>query len=173
MVEIFGWQDYRGLQHGVDSFRFNETGTLRSNDWRRFMSGGSSDAAVSRSQLEARTPVADPAKSRILVYAADSLGDRDAADGSVVPSRPTVVLGQQTVAPDVAVGPSVAFLRVTMSPIGGGPHLTALNLTRLGTSTDAVDPSLYRGDGRGTPHGADPLLSHASMTGLAPRLPLN
>src|SRR3989475_4433239 len=103
------------------------------------MSGGSSDAAVSGSQLELRTTVADPANTRILVYAADNLGDRDAADGSVVPSRPTVVLGQQTVAPDVAVGPSVAFLRVTMSPIGGGAHLTSLHLRRQGATTDLDD----------------------------------
>src|SRR5439155_1224752 len=170
MVEIYGWRDYRGLQHGVDSFRFNETGTPRSNDWRRFVSGGSADAAVNGQQLELRTTVADPAKTRILVYAADNLGDRDSADGSVVPSRPTVVLGQQTVAPDVVAGPSVAFLRVTMSPMGGSPRLAALNVTRLGTSTDAVDLSLYRvdgafGDWRGRPYGQDILGDVTNRTG--------
>src|SRR5436309_2144823 len=173
MVEIYGWRDYRGLQHGVDSFRFNETGTPRSNDWRRFVSGGSADAAVNGQQLEFRTTVADPAKTRILVYAADNLGDRDSADGSVVPSRPTVVLGQQTVAPDVVAGPSVAFLRVTMSPMGGSPRLAALNVTRLGTSTDAVDLSLYRDDGSGSLDAADPFLSNVSMTGTAASLPMN
>src|SRR2546425_144824 len=165
--------DRRSLQHGVDSFRFNETGTPRSNDWRRFVSGGSADAAVSGQQLELRTTVADPAKTRILVYAADNLGDRDSADGSVVPSRPTVVLGQQTVAPDVVAGPGVAFLRVTMSPMGGVPHLAALNVTRLGTSTDAVDLSLYRDDGSGALDAADPFLSNVSMTGVAASLPMN
>ena len=60
-----------------------------------------------------------------------------------------------------------------MSPIGGVPHLTALNLTRLGTSTDAVDLSLYRDDGSGALDGADPFLSNVSMTGMAASLPMN
>src|SRR2546425_3319374 len=73
MVEIYGWRDYRGLQHGVDSFRFNETGTPRSNDSRRFLSAGSPDPAVSRQPLELRTTVAERAEPRILVYASGNL----------------------------------------------------------------------------------------------------
>src|SRR5207245_7039898 len=44
MVEVYGWRDYRGVQHGADSFRFNESRTLRSNDGRRLVSGGSGAA---------------------------------------------------------------------------------------------------------------------------------
>src|SRR5206468_11390291 len=120
-----------------------------SNDWARFVSGGSADAAVSGQQLELRATVLDPSKTRILVYAADNVGDLDPADGSVMLNRPTVVLGQQTVAPDVVVAPSVALLRVTLAPMGGVPHLAALNVSRLGSSTDAVELALYRDDGSG------------------------
>src|SRR2546428_532178 len=173
MVEVYGWRDYRGVQHGVDSFRFNESGTLRSNDWRRFVPGGSADAAISGQQLELRTTVADPAKTRILVYAADNLGDRDPADGSVIPSRPSVVVGQQTVAPDIVVGPSVAFLRLTLNSLGGVPYLSALNVSRSGSSADSVGLSLYRDDGSGALDAADKFLSNASMVGTAASLPMN
>src|SRR5207245_4614979 len=70
-------------------------------------------------------------------------------------------------------GPSVAFLRVTMSPMGGVPHLAALNVTRLGTSTDAVDLSLFRDDGSRALDAADPFLSNVSMVGTAASLPMN
>ena len=173
LVEVYGWQDYRGLQYGVDSYRFNESGTPRSNDWARFVSGGSADAAVSGQQLELRATVLDPSKTRILVYAADNVGDLDPADGSVMPGRPTVVLGQQTVAPDVVVAPSVAFLRVTLAPMGGVPHLAALNVSRLGSSTDAVELALYRDDGSGALDAADAFLSNVSMVGNVASLPMN
>src|SRR2546425_4074926 len=105
MVEIYGWRDYQGLQHGVDSFRFNETGTPRSNDWRGVVSGRSAHAAGDGQRLGLRTTVADPAQTRILVYAADNPGDRGSAAGSAVPSRPAVVLGQQTRAADAVARP--------------------------------------------------------------------
>ena len=139
----------------------------------RSISGGSADAAFSGQQVEIRTTVKDPAKARVLVYAADNLGDRDPADGLVRPSLPTILLGQETVAPDTVPGPSVAVLRITLAPMGGVSHLTALNFTRLGSSTDSVDLALYRDDGSGALDGADTFLSNASMAGTAASLAIS
>ncbi len=173
LVEVYGWRDLSTTQHGVSTFTFNETGLVRSNDWRRFVAGGSADAAFSGSQLEIRTTVRDPAKAKVLVYAANNLGAFDAADGDVRPSLPTVVAGQQTVAPDILTAARGPVLRVTLSPLGGQPHVTALNVTRIGTSADPLDLALYRDDGSGALDPADPFLSNVSMTGTAASLPLD
>lgn len=172
VVEVYGWKDLGNVQHGVVSLQFNGTLSPRSNDWRRFLTGGSAEAAFSGQDLEIRLTVRDPAKARVLVYAADNLGDRDPADGSVRPALPTVVVGQQTVAPDVVAGP-VAFLRVTLTPLGGRPHLAALNLTRLGISADPVDLALYQDDGSGALDAPDAFLSNASMVGATVSLSTN
>src|SRR6266568_2990993 len=113
MVEVYGWRDVSTIQHGVSTFAFNETGVTRSNDFRRFLPSGSADAAFLGSQIEIRTTVRDATRARVLVYAADNLGGRDAADGSVRPSLPTIVVGQQTVAPDIITTPRAVVLRVT------------------------------------------------------------
>src|SRR2546425_11187687 len=60
MVEVTGWRDYRGLQHELTSYRFDESMTPRSNDWNRFLPGGFGDAAFSGSQLALRTSVGNP-----------------------------------------------------------------------------------------------------------------
>ncbi len=173
MVEAYGWRDGPTIQHGVSTFTFNETGVTRSNDFRRFVPRGSSEAAFVGSQIEIRTTVRDPAEARVLVYAADNLGGRDAADGSVRPSLPTVVVSQQTVAPDIVATPRAAVVRVTLAPLGGAPHLNALNLTRLGDSSDAVDVALYRDDGSGALDAADAFLSNTTMVGGSASLPMD
>ncbi|HYS73318.1 MAG TPA: lamin tail domain-containing protein [Thermoplasmata archaeon] len=173
MVEVYGWRDVSAIQHGVSAFAFNETGVTRSNDFRRFLPSGSADAAFLGSQIEIRTTVRDATRARVLVYAADNLGGRDAADGSVRPSLPTVVLGQQTVAPDIVTTPRAVVLRVTLAPLGGAPHVTGLNLTRVGDSADPVDVALYRDDGSGALDPADAFLSNASMTANAVSLAMN
>src|SRR6266545_4883144 len=173
MVEVYGWRDVSAIQHGVSTFVFNETGVMRSNDFRRFIPGGSADAAFLGSQIEIRTTVRDAAKARVLVYAADNIGGRDAADGSVRPYLPTVVVGQQTIAPDIITTSQATVLRVTLAPLGGAPLATALNLTRLGNSTDPVDVALYRDDGSGALDAADAFLSNATMTANAASLPIN
>ncbi len=173
MVEVYGWRDVSAIQHGVSTFVFNETGVMRSNDFRRFIPGGSADAAFLGSQIEIRTTVRDAAKARVLVYAADNIGGRDAADGSVRPYLPTVVVGQQTIAPDIITTSQATVLRVTLAPLGGAPLATALNLTRLGNSTDPVDVALYRDDGSGALDAADAFLSNATMTANAASLPMN
>src|SRR6266568_4242768 len=173
MVEVYGWRDVSTIQHGVSTFAFNETGVTRSNDFRRFLPSGSADAAFLGSQIEIRTTVRDATRARVLVYAADNLGGRDAADGSVRPSLPTIVVGQQTVAPDIITTPRAVVLRVTLAPPGGAPHVTALNLTRFGDSTDSVDVALYRDDGSGALDAADAFLSNASMAANAASLAMN
>jgi len=173
MVEVYGWRDVSTIQHGVSTFAFNETGVTRSNDFRRFLPSGSADAAFLGSQIEIRTTVRDATRARVLVYAADNLGGRDAADGSVRPSLPTIVVGQQTVAPDIITTPRAVVLRVTLAPLGGAPHVTALNLTRFGDSTDSVDVALYRDDGSGALDAADAFLSNASMAANAASLAMN
>src|SRR5207245_11119257 len=63
MVEVTGWQDYRGIQHQVTSYLFDESVTPRSNDLNRFRAGGSAWAAFSGSQLELRTSVSNPGRT--------------------------------------------------------------------------------------------------------------
>ncbi len=172
VVEVYGWIQLGVIEHGLASFTFDSIASPRSNDWRRFVGGGSADAAFSGSNLEMRITVNDPERARVLVYAADNLGNRDPADASIRPLRPTVVVGQQTIAPDVVSARS-AFLRVTLGPLGGVPQVAALNLTRLGTSTDPVDLATYRDDGNGVYDAADIFLSNGTMVGTGAGLPLN
>src|SRR5881296_2269031 len=173
MVEVTGWQDYRGLQHQVTSYLFDESVTPRSNDWNRFRPGGSAEAAFSGSQLELRTSVSNPGRTRVLVYSADNLGERAPADGSVQVGRATLIVGQQTIGPDIVAGPNITMLRITLTPMGGVTSLTALNLTRLGSSADPVNLSLYRDDGSGVLDPADRLLAVAPMAGTAASLTMS
>src|SRR5439155_750133 len=62
---------------------------------------------------------------------------------------------------------------VTLAPMGGVPHLAALNVSRLGSSTDAVELALYRDDGSGALDAADAFLSNVSMVGNVASLPMN
>jgi uncharacterized repeat protein (TIGR01451 family) len=170
-VEVFGWSQIGSIEHGVLALKFDASGGPRSNDWSRFVPSGSADAAFSGQNLELRMTVPVPKTARLLAYAADNLGNRDPADGSVRVSLPTLVVEQATVAPDVVTG-RTAILRVTLNPLGGIPHATALNLTRLGTSTDSVDLSVYRDDGSGGFDSADVLLSTVPVTGTTASLPV-
>ena len=60
LVEVYGWHDLADIRHGISSFVFNETGQLRSNDWHRFLPGGSSDAAFAGQELEIRASLSEP-----------------------------------------------------------------------------------------------------------------
>src|SRR5438445_759639 len=173
MVEVTGWQDYRGIQHQVTSYLFDESVTPRSNDWNRFRPGGSAEAAFSGSQLELRTSVSSPGRTRVLVYSADNLGERAPADGSVQVGRATRIVRQPTIGPDIVAGPNITMLRITLTPMGGVTSLTTLNLTRLGSSTDPVNLSLYRDDGSGVLDPADRLLAVAPMAGTAASLTMS
>src|SRR5207244_5196379 len=113
LVEVYGWHDLADIRHGISSFVFNETGQLRSNDWHRFLPGGSSDAAFAGQELEIRASLGEPTKARVLVAAADNLGNFDPADGSIRPSLATVIVGQQTIAKDIVASPQAAMLRLT------------------------------------------------------------
>src|SRR5205807_669351 len=173
LVEVYGWHDLADIRHGVSSFVFNETGQLRSNDWHRFLTGGSSDAAFAGHELEIRASLSEPTKARVLVYAADNLGNFDPADGSIRPSLATVIVGQQTVAKDIVASPQAAMLRVTLAPIGGVPRVKGLDVMRRGTSIDPTDLVLYRDDGSGAFDANDTRVSNTSMTGNAVRLPMD
>jgi uncharacterized repeat protein (TIGR01451 family) len=170
LVEVTGWRDLSNVRHQVTAYAFNETGVARSNDWNRFLPSGSAEAAFNGQELELRVTVRDPARARVLVYAADNLGNFDPSDGSIRASLPTVIIGQQTVAKDVVVSARVPFLRLTLAPMGGVPHVSGVNITRLGTSSDAVDLALYRDDGSGVFNATAPLLATATMTGRTARL---
>lgn len=171
-VEVFGWNQLGVVEHGVLPLKFNASGSPRANDWSRFVGGGSADAAFNGQNLEVRMTANDPAKARVLVYAADNLGNRDGADGSIRLMTPTLLVGQATVAPDVVTA-RTAFLRVTIAPLGGVPLLSGLNVTRLGTSVDPVDLTLYRDDGSGDLDSADVVLSSVFLLGSAATLPTN
>jgi uncharacterized repeat protein (TIGR01451 family) len=173
MVEVYGWRDLTDIRHGVSSFTFNETGQARSNDWHRFLPGGSADAAFQGQELEIRASIRDPAKARVLVYAADNLGNFDPADGSIRPSLATVIVGQQTIAKDIVASPQAVMLRVTLAPMGGAPHVSGLNVTRRGTSPDPTDLVLYRDDGSGAFDANDSRISNATLLGSMVRLQMN
>lgn len=170
LVEVTGWRDLSAVRHQVTSYVFNETGVARSNDWNRFLPSGSAEAAFNGPELEIRVTVRDPARARVLVYAADNLGNFDPSDGSIRASLPTVIIGQQTVAKDIVLSTRVPFLRLTLGPMGGVPHVSGINLTRLGTSPDPVDLALYRDNGSGVFNATDPLLATATMRGMTVRL---
>ncbi|TLZ56885.1 MAG: DUF11 domain-containing protein [Methanobacteriota archaeon] len=173
LVEVYGWHDVTDIRHGVSSFVFNETGQARSNDWHRFLPGGSADAAFQGQELEIRAGLTEPTKARVLVYAADNLGNFDPADGSIRPSLPTVIVGQQTIAKDIVASPQAAMLRVTLAPMGGIPHVDGLNVSRRGTSLDPADLVLYRDDGSGAFDANDTRVSNATMVGNVVQLPMN
>ena len=165
LVEVYGWRDLADIQHGVTSMVFNETGQLQSNDWHRFIPGGLAEAAFNGPELEIRTDVRDPARARVLVYAADNLGNFGPADGSIRANLPTLIVGQQLVAQDIVASPAVPFLRVTLAPMGGAVHVNGVNVTRRGTSADPVSLALYRDDGSGSLDANDTFLSNATLTG--------
>src|SRR3989475_2220613 len=173
LVEVYGWHDVTDIRHGVSSFVFNETGQARSNDWHRFLPGGSADAAFQGQELEIRAGLTEPTKARVLVYAADNLGNFDPADGSIRPSLPTVIVGQQTIAKDIVASPQAAMLRVTLAPMGGIPHVDGLDVTRRGTSLDPADLVLYHDDGSGAFDANDTRVSNATMVGNVVQLPMN
>src|SRR6267143_971902 len=173
MVEVYGWKEMTEIRHGVSSFVFNETGQPRSNDWHRFLPRGSADAAFQGPELEIRASLSQPSRARVLVYAADNLGNFDPADGSIRSSLPTVIVGQQTIAKDIVASPQAAMLRVTLAPMGGIPHVSGLNVTRRGTSLDPTDLVLYRDDGSGAFDANDTRVSNATMLGNVVRLPVN
>lgn len=170
VTEAFGWLNLGVVEHGVTPLRFDLSGAPRSNDWSRFSVSGSTDAAFNGQDLEMRMTVRDPDRARLLVYAADNQGNTDPGDGSVRTSRPALVVHQTTIAPDVATS-RTAFLRVTIAPLGGSPHLGAINVSRSGNSTDLVDVSLYRDDGSGTLDSGDLPLSTLGMAGQTASLP--
>src|SRR5437870_3479511 len=165
LVEVYGWRDLADIQHGVTSMVFNETSQLQSNDWHRFIPGGLAEAAFNGPELEIRTDVRDPARARVLVYAADNLGNFNPADGSIRANLPTLIVGQQLVAQDIVASPAVPFLRVTLAPMGGAVHVNGVNVTRRGTSADPVSLALYRDDGSGSLDANDTFLSNATLTG--------
>jgi len=173
LVEVYGWLDLTVVRHGVTSLVFNETGQIRSNDWHRFISSGSADAAFNGQELEIRTSAKDPSKARVLVYAADNLGNFDPADGSIRATLPTVIVGQHTVAQDIVASPKVPFLRVSFAPMGGVTHINSLNVTRRGTSADPVDLALYRDNGNGGLDANDTRLSTGTLAGSTLRLTVN
>src|SRR6266699_2585534 len=173
LVEVYGWHDLADIRHGVSSFVFNETGVTRSNDWHRFLPGGSSDAAFAGQELEIRASLSEPTKARVLVYAADNLGNFDPADGSIRPSLATVIVGQQTIAKDIVASPQAAMLRLTLAPMGGMPRVTGLDVARRGTSIDSTDLVLYRDDGSGAFDANDTRVSNATMTGRVVRLSMD
>src|SRR5256885_14272894 len=117
--------------------------------------------------------MSEPTKARVLVYAADNLGNFDPADGSIRPSLATVIVGQQTIAKDIVASPQAAMLRVTLAPMGGVPRVTGLDVARRGTSADPTDLVLYRDDGSGAFDANDTRVSHATMVGNAVQLPMN
>ncbi len=171
LAVVTGWD---GQIQTMGRYVFNETGVVRSNDFRRFLSAGSVDAAFLGDQSEMRIPLdTDPAQARFLVYAADNLGNRDSMVGLIQPARPTIVVSQTTVAPDTVRSLSNPVLRVSLSGMGGSPSLTALSLLRQGTSADPANVSLYQDDGSGTFSANDPLLATASLSTPLTRIPLN
>lgn len=173
VAEVYGWRGPSGIVSGVAAYRFDDSLGPASNDWRRFVPAGSANAAFRGSDLELRMSLAgEPAQSRVLVYAADSEGARDPADGSVRPNKPLVVLREQALAPDVIAGTTAGVLRVDLTPMGGIPWVEALNVTRAGTSTDDATLVLYRDNGDAILDAADSVLSTTALDGPVATLPV-
>lgn len=171
LAEVSGWD---GLVQTQSRFVFNETGALQSHDFRRFLGQGSVSAASVGSQIEMRIPLdTNPALAHVLVYAADNRGNRDSMLGLIQPSRPTVVVAQRTVAPAVVTNLTTAILRVDLTPMGGTPTVSGLNLTREGTSTDSVTISAYQDEGNRDFGVGDSLLAQAPLVGPSVRLSMN
>ena len=169
-AEVYGWDaSVAGTFRGI----FNGTASPSSDDWNRFLARGTVDVAVVGSEVELRFPLErGPADAKVLVYLADSRGNRDPNDAIVRPARPSVIVEQRTVAPDVVSNRS-AFLRVSLLPRGGASFVSALNVSRIGSSTDVASLSLFEDDGSDRLDAADPILASASLTGSAVSLPVN
>lgn len=170
VAEVYGWNaSIAGAARAV----FNGTASQTSDDWNRFLPRGRVDAAILGSEIELRLSLErDPADAKVLVYLADSRGSRDAGDAIIRPARPSVIVEQRTVAPDLAPN-RTAFLRVALLPNGGTAFVNALNVSRLGTSVDGATLTVYEDDGSGVLDAADPVLSSAFLLGPSVTLPLN
>jgi len=169
LAEVTGWDG--AIQH-VARYAFNRTGVATSNDWNRFRGSGSLSADFSGQELEMRIPVSDPSKARVLLYGADNLGARSPMDGSIQADRPTVVVEQQSVADDILTNLTSAVLRVGLTPMGGTVVVDALNVSRVGTSTDPVGLFVYLDDGSGSFDAADAFLSSTTVSGTRGSLPV-
>ncbi|OGS48187.1 MAG: hypothetical protein A3K68_06610 [Euryarchaeota archaeon RBG_16_68_13] len=163
VAEAYGWN---GALRGSSRRSFDATSGARSDDWNRFRAGGPLAVDFRGQEIELKLPdIQDTSRARVLVYFTDNRGNRDAADGVVKPSRPTLVVEPRTVLPGVVVGTSATALQVGLAPLGGPVSAAALNLTRLGSSADPVTLSLYADDGDGSRSPADRLLSTVPMAG--------
>lgn len=171
LAVVTGWD---GQIQTMARYVFNETGIVRSNDFRRFLSAGTVDAAFLGAESEVRIPMdTDPTQARFLVYSADNLGNRDSMIGMIQPGRPSLVVSQTSVAPDTIRTTSAPVLRISLSGMGGSPLLTALTLLRQGTSTDPANVSLYQDDGSGTFNTNDTILATAALAAPLTRIPVN
>ena len=171
LAVVTGWD---GQIQSSMLYAFNETGVARSNDFRRFVPAGSVSAAFLGDQFEVRIPMTtNPALARVLVYGVDNRGNQDAMAGLIQAGRSTVVVAQTTVAPGVVTNLTPAILETTLTPLGGTPTVTGLDLTRQGSSTDAVTVAVYRDSGAGLYGPQDPLLGSAVLTGSQVGVPLN
>ncbi len=151
MVEVYGWRDVSTIQHGVSTFAFNETGVTRSNDFRRFLPSGSADAAFLGSQIEIRTTVRDATRARVLVYAADNLGGRDAADGSVRPSLLNLTrFGDSTDSVDVALYRDDGSGALDAADAFLSNASMAANAASLAMNEDLSGPAVYWVEARWT-----------------------
>ncbi len=171
LAVVTGWD---GQIQTMARYVFNETGIVRSNDFRRFLSAGTVDAAFLGAESEIRIPMdTDPTQARFLVYAADNLGNRDSMIGMIQPAKPTIVVSQTTVAADTIRNASVPFLRISLSGMGGSPSLTALSLLRQGSSLDPANVSLYLDDGSGTFGPNDTILATTALAAPLTPIPVN
>jgi uncharacterized repeat protein (TIGR01451 family) len=171
LAVVTGWD---GQIRSMGRYVFNESGVVRSGDFRRFLSSGTVDAAFLGDQSEMRIPLdTDPAQAHLLVYTADNLGNRDSMIGMIQPSHPTIVVSQTTVAPDTVRVRSTPFLRISLSAMGGAPTLAALSFARQGSSSDPANLSLFLDDGSGTFNANDTLLASAALQATSTRIPLN
>ncbi|HYM39449.1 MAG TPA: hypothetical protein VEY12_04790 [Thermoplasmata archaeon] len=168
---VTGWD---GQIQSTGLYLFNETGIAQSNDFKHFLSVGSVDAAFQGNEAELRIPLGtDPASARVLVYGADNQGYRDGMAGLIQPGQPTVVVGQKTVAPGIITNTTATIQAVNLFSLGGSPTLTALNVSRRGSSMDSVTLTVYRDTGNGTFGPQDPFLGSAVLAGARTRVPVN
>ena len=171
LAVVTGWD---GQVRSTARYVFNETGVARSNDFRRFLPAGSVDAAFQGNQAELQIPMdTDPSVARLLVYTADNQGNRDSMIGIIRSAQPTIVVSQDTVAPDTVRTTPLPVLRVSLSAMGGVPTVTSLSLVRQGSSLDAANVSLYQDDGSGVFHANETLLTAVPLGPTSTRLPVN
>jgi len=170
LAVVTGWD---GQIRSTARYLFNETGVASSNDFRRFLSAGSVDAAFQGNQAELQVPMdSDPTAARFLVYAADNRGNRDAMAGIIQPARPTAVVDQTTVAPGVITNSTSPVLRLSLFPMGGAPWVSGLDVARRGSSADPVTLSAYADAGTGVFDPQARLLGQAWLSGSSIRLPV-